>query len=251
MDLSLVIPSFFAGLITFLAPCTLPLVPGYLGFISGVSSSELQDPAKAKKAKGKIFLNGIFYVIGFSAVFIILGSLLGLGGQALGQYRIWLSRVGGVFVIIFGLYMLGILKISFLSAEKTFNPSKIVKPGNPLSSFLFGAAFAFGWTPCVGPVLGAILTLAASSATVFSGAFLLSIFSLGLAVPFLVIALFIGSASDYLIRASKYLKAISIIGGIFLILLGLLLITSKFSFWILYAYKFFDFINYQSILNYL
>jgi|SRR3989344_2939594 len=251
MDLSLIFPAFFAGLITFLAPCTLPLVPGYLGFISGVSGVELTDPEKAKKAKGKIFLNGLFYVIGFSAVFILLGSLLGLGGQALGQYRIWLSRIGGVFVIIFGFYMLGILKLSFLGANKTFNVSKIIRPGNPASSFIFGSAFAFGWTPCVGPVLGAILTLAASSATVFNGAFLLAIFSAGLAVPFLFIALMIERASRGIERISKYLKAISIVGGIFLILLGILLATDMFSLWLTYAYKIFNFFNYEAILKYL
>lgn len=251
MDLSLIIPAFFAGVITFLAPCTLPLVPGYLGFISGVSSPDLQDPEKAKKAKGKIFLNGIFYVVGFSAVFILLGSLLGLGGQALGQYRIWLSRIGGVFVIIFGLYMLGVLRLSFLSTGRNFSASKMVRPGNPLSSFVFGAAFAFGWTPCVGPVLGTILTLAASSATLGQGAFLLGVFSFGLAVPFLLIALSIERASRRLTKIYKYLKTISIVGGIFLIFLGILLLTDMFSLWLTYAYKLFDFIYYESLLDYL
>lgn len=251
MDFSLIIPAFFAGIITFLAPCTLPLVPGYLGFISGVSSVDISDPEKIKKAKGKIFLNGIFYAIGFSAVFILFGSLLGLGGQALGQYRIWLSRVGGVFVIIFGMYMLGILKLSFLNTEKTFNVSKFIKPGLPASSFVFGAAFAFGWTPCVGPILGAILTLAASSATVAQGAFLLAVFSFGLALPFLLIALSIDKASSAIVKIFKYLKAVSIIGGIFLIFLGVLLITDMFSLWLTYVYKIFDFLNYEALLNYL
>ena len=255
MDFSLIIPAFFAGIITFLAPCTLPLIPGYLGFISGVSSVDLEDPEKSaswrKKIRGKVFLNGLFYVVGFSAVFIILGSLLGLGGQVLGQYRIWLSRVGGVFVIIFGLYMLGVLKLNFLSAEKTFNVSKFLRPGNPASSFIFGSAFAFGWTPCVGPVLGAILTLAASSATVAQGAFLLAVFSLGLAVPFLLIALGIERASRGIAVIAKYLKPISIIGGVFLIVLGFLLVTDMFSLWLTYAYKIFDFIQYEALLDYL
>lgn len=251
MDLSLVIPAFFAGFITFLAPCTLPLVPGYLGFISGVSSQDLENPEITRRARGKVFLNGLFYVIGFSTVFIVLGSLLGLGGQALGQYRIWISRIGGVFVIIFGVYMVGVLKLSFLSAERTFNVSKIVRPGNPTSSFLFGSAFAFGWTPCVGPVLGSILTLAASSATVASGAFLLAVFSLGLAVPFLIIALFVDRASQGIAVISKYLKIISIIGGIFLIFLGVLLVTNMFSLWLSYAYNLFNFINYDALLDYL
>jgi len=254
MDYSLIIPAFIAGILTFLAPCTLPLVPGYLGFISGVSLEDLKDPAKSKKVRVKIFLNGVLFVLGFSVVFIILGSLFGLGGSALAQYRVWLSRIGGVFVIIFGLYMIGIFRFSFLNflgGEKQIHVAKFIKPGNPLSSVIFGSAFAFGWTPCVGPVLGAILTLAATSTTVGQGAFLLGVFSLGLAVPFLLIAAGIGSASEYLAKIAKYLNVVSIIGGVFLIFLGILLLTDSFAVWLAYSYQLFDFINYESLLDYL
>lgn len=253
--ISLIIPAFIAGILTFLAPCTLPLVPGYLGFISGVSLEDLKKPDKAKKTRFKIFLNGLLYVIGFSLVFILLGSLFGLAGSALVKYRILLSRVGGAFIIIFGFYMiLSVFKIpflSFFSVKKQFWPGKFIKPGNPVSSFVFGSAFAFGWTPCVGPILGSVLLLASSSATVGTGAFLLAIFSLGLAVPFLLIALGIGSASRFLARISKVLNAVTFIGGIFLIFLGILLIANKFAFWLSYAYQLFNFINYESIINYL
>lgn len=251
MDFSLIIPAFIAGILTFLAPCTLPLVPGYLGFISGVSIHDLQDPTKAKIARRKIFLNGVLYVIGFSLVFIMLGSLFGLGGAALVKYRIWLSRIGGIFVIFFGLFMMGILKLPFLNVEKHVGSIQALKPGNPVSSLIFGATFAFGWTPCVGPILGSILTLAASSATIGRGAFLLAIFSLGLAVPFLIIAASIGSASTYLAKISKYLNVISVIGGVFLVFLGILLLTNKLGVWIAYFYQWFDFINYESLLDYL
>ena len=251
MDFSLIIPAFIAGVLTFLAPCTLPLVPGYLGFISGVSANDLQDPTKAKIARRKIFLNGVLYVIGFSLVFIILGSLFGLGGAALAQYRIWLSRIGGIFVVFFGLFMMGVFKLPFLNVEKHVGTIKVLKPGNPASSLIFGATFAFGWTPCVGPILGSILTLAASSATVGQGAFLLAVFSLGLAVPFLIIAASIGSASSYLAKISKYLNVISIIGGVFLVFLGILLLTNKLGVWIAYFYQWFDFINYESLLDFL
>lgn len=251
MDFSLIIPSFIAGILTFLAPCTLPLVPGYLGFISGVSINDLQDPNKSKTARWKIFLNGVFYVIGFSLVFIMLGSLFGLGGAALVKYRLWLARLGGVFVIFFGLFMTGILKLPWLNVEKHVSGVKALKPGNPLSSLIFGATFAFGWTPCVGPILGSILTLAASSATISEGAFLLAVFSLGLAVPFLIIAASIGSASAYLLKLSKYLNIITIIGGVFLIFLGILLLTNNLGIWIAYFYRFFNFINYDSLLDYL
>ncbi|MBI4034165.1 MAG: sulfite exporter TauE/SafE family protein [Candidatus Brennerbacteria bacterium] len=253
--LSLVIPAFIAGVLTFVAPCTLPLVPGYLGFISGVSLEDLKNPEKSRRARARVMLNGLFYVIGFSVIFIALGSLFGLAGAALFKYRIWLSRVGGIFVILFGLYMiLGAFRIpflNFLSGEKQFRIGKFIKPGNPLSSFLFGSAFAFGWTPCVGPILGSILIFASSSATVGTGAFLLTVFSLGLAVPFLLIAAGIGSARSFLTRIGRYLGWVSVVGGLFLIFLGVLLITNQFAFWLGYAYRLFDFINYESLLNYL
>jgi len=251
VDFSLIIPAFIAGILTFLAPCTLPLVPGYLGFISGVSVEDLADPLKSKSARKKIFLNGLLFIVGFSFIFILLGSLFGLGGFALAQYRIWLSRIGGIFVILFGLFMIGILRLPILNVEKHISGIKALKPGNPISSLIFGATFAFGWTPCVGPILGSILTLAAASATVGQGAFLLSVFSLGLAVPFLIIAAGIGSASNYISKLSKYLNVISIIGGLFLIFLGILLFTNKLSVWIAYFYQWFDFINYERLLDYL
>jgi cytochrome c-type biogenesis protein len=251
MEFSFIISAFIAGLLTFLAPCTFPLVPGYLAFISGVSVGDLQDPLKSKSARRKILLNGFLFVVGFSFIFVLLGSLFGLAGSALFQYRIWLSRIGGIFVILFGLFMLRILRLPFLNVEKNISGIKILRPGNPISSLIFGATFALGWTPCVGPILGSILTLVASSATVGQGAFLLSVFSLGLALPFLIVAVGIGSASSYISKLSKYLNVISIIGGLFLIFLGILLFTNKLGVWISYFYQFFRFINYEQLLNYL
>lgn len=251
---TLIIPAFIAGLITFLAPCTLPLVPAYLGFISGVSLSDLKDPKKAGKARGKIFFNAIMYVVGFSVVFIVLGSLFGLGGGALAKYRVLLSRIGGIFIILFGLYMLHVFKIpglNFLNNEQRFKPGKWLKPGKPVSSFIFGATFAFGWTPCVGPILGSILLLASSTATVASGAFLLTVFSLGLALPFLLIAIGIGSASNYVKKFEKYMSVVSIIGGIFLIALGYLVLTDQLAFWFSTVYQWFSFINYDRLLDFL
>ncbi|MBI4050311.1 MAG: sulfite exporter TauE/SafE family protein [Candidatus Doudnabacteria bacterium] len=249
--LSLAIPAFIAGILTFLAPCTLPLVPGYLSFISGVSAQDLNNPETHARARRRVFLNGLFYVIGFSLVFILLGSLFGLGGAALAQYRIWLSRIGGFFVIFFGLYMLGILKLpifNFLQAEKQVSVGKWLTPGKPVSSLLFGSAFAFGWSPCVGPVLGSVLLLASSSTTVGQGAVLLAIFSAGLAIPFLLIAAGIGSVGNFLRKISRYLN---IIGGIFLIFLGILLATNQFAAWLGYAYQLFDFLEYESLLEHL
>lgn len=252
MDFSLVIPAFIAGVLTFLAPCTFPLVPGYLGFISGVSLDDLKDPEKSKKLRWKIFLNGVFFIAGFSAVFISLGTLAGfIGGITLGWYRLWLGRIGGVFVVIFGLFMLNIIKIPALNKEKQFKLPAFLKRGHPLNSFIFGSAFGFGWTPCVGPILGSVLLLASTSATAFQGAILLSVFSAGLATPFLMIAIGIGSASKYIAKISRYLSWVSIIGGIFLIFLGILLIIGKISFLISYSFIIPRFINYERILNYL
>jgi cytochrome c-type biogenesis protein len=254
MDLGLIIPAFIAGIFTFLAPCTLPLVPGYLSFISGVSTEDLKNTETAKRARIKIFMNGLLYVVGFSVVFVIMGSIFAAAGIVLAGYRLVLARIGGAFVIIFGLYMTGVLNfsfLSFLSSEKRLPAFKYLKPGNPASSFLFGSAFAFGWTPCVGPVLGAVLTLAATTGTVGEGAFLLSVFAAGLALPFLTIAIGIGSATSYLNKIIPYLNIVSVVGGIFLIFLGVLLLTDNFVIWIAKAYELLDFVNYDSLYDFL
>lgn len=252
MDNSLLIPAFIAGVLTFIAPCTLPLVPGYLGFISGASLDDLKDPEKAKKARWKIFLNGFFFMLGFSTVFIVMGTLVGfIGASLLVPYRLWLGRIGGVFVILFGLFMLNVLKLPFLAREKQLGAPALLKRGKPINSFILGSAFAFGWTPCVGPILGSILLLASTTATALQGALMLAVFSLGLAVPFLLIAIGIGLASRYIQNISKYLNFVSVIGGVFLIFLGVLLITQNMGFLISYGYRIFQFIDYDRLLNYL
>lgn len=248
---ALIAPSFIAGLLTFLAPCTLPLVPGYLGFISGVSLADLNDPGRARAARWKIFLNGLFFTIGFTSIFIIFGAAFGLVGNILAPYRLWLGRIGGVFVILFGLFMLNVIKIPWLSGEKRLAVPTIFARGRMVNSFILGTAFGFGWTPCIGPILGSILFLASFSATALSGAFLLGIFSLGLALPFLLIAIGIGQAGRYLNSWGRYLKIISVLGGLFLIFLGGLLATNHLSVWVSYFYGWFGFINYDKLLNYL
>ncbi len=172
---SLILPAFIAGILTFLAPCTLPLVPAFLAFISGASAKELQDPIRLPQIRRKVFLNGIFYVIGFSTVFVLLGVLFGIGGAGLVKYQDVLEKVGGVFILFFGLYLIGILERipqlrAILSSEHRLRLPSSLKPGTASSSFIFGATFAFGWTPCVGPILGSILLLASSTATVGQGA---------------------------------------------------------------------------------
>ncbi|MBI3115094.1 MAG: sulfite exporter TauE/SafE family protein [Candidatus Kerfeldbacteria bacterium] len=248
----LILPAFVAGLLTFLAPCTLPLLPAYLGFISGASANDLLDPARAPTIRRRVVLNSLFYVLGFSLVFILLGSLFGLGGAAIVKHRLLVARIGGAFIIFFGLYMLGLFRLPlfrFFASERRIHPA--LKPGNPGSSFVFGATFAFGWSPCIGPILGSILLLASSSTTVGAGAFLLFVFSLGLAIPFILAALAIGSMGQYLRRLGRALHVISIVGGVFLILLGVLLLTDNFNLWISWFYALFRGINYEGILEYL
>lgn len=246
-----IISTFFAGILTFLAPCTLPLVPAYLGFISGIDQDALKNPETAKAARRKIFFNGLAFIVGFSLVFIAFGVLAGIAGQALAPYRVWMARIGGVLVILFGLFMLGFFKLPFFQSDKRIPIPKWLTLGRPSSSLFIGGTFALGWTPCVGPILGSVLLLAGTSATAVQGGFLLAVFSLGLAIPFLIIALLFSRATRYIDSISKYLKWVSIIGGIFLILLGALLVTDNFGLTIQYGYELLDFINYDRLLDFL
>lgn len=252
----LIIPAFIAGVLTFLAPCTLPLVPAYLGFISGASAKDMQNPKLAAVVRHRALRNGISYVVGFSIVFITLGLLFGMGGAALAMYQDVLEKIGGVFILIFGLYLIGALDRipvvhKFLTTEKRFHFGTTLKPGTAPSSFILGATFAFGWTPCVGPILGSILFLASSTATAWQGAFLLSVFSLGLAIPFLLIAWGVGHATQTIKQLSEILPYISFIGGALLILLGALLLTDQLGIWLSWTYQFFEVFQYERLLDYL
>jgi cytochrome c-type biogenesis protein len=252
--MELILPAFIAGLLTFLAPCTLPLIPGYIGFISGVSVKDIQDGHLPLQARKRIFLNGLVYVLGFSLVFIGLGVLFGLFGTALIDLRQWITNIGGILIIGFGLFMVGAYKLPifrFFTSDKRFHIVERLTPGTPLSSFLFGATFAFGWTPCVGPILGTMLLLVSTKGNIVEGAMLLSVFSLGLGLPFLAVALGISHALEYIKKITPFLHAISIIGGIFLIMIGILLLTGYMAIWINMFYDLFSWINYDSLYNYL
>jgi cytochrome c-type biogenesis protein len=253
---ALIVPAFIAGLLTFLAPCTLPLVPAYLGFISGASAKDMQNPKLAAGIRWRVLLNGVFYVLGFSMVFIALGILFSVGGAVLAAFQEALVKIGGVLILFFGLYLIGLFdKVpvihQFLTTEKRFHLGTSLKPGTASSSFIFGATFALGWTPCVGPILGSILFLASSTATVWQGAFLLSIFSLGLAIPFLLIAWGVGHAAQTVRRLSVVLPYVSFVGGCLLILLGVLLLTEQLGIWLSWTYRVFEFFHYERLLDYL
>lgn len=249
---ALIIPSFIAGLLTFLAPCTLPLVPAYLTFVGGASVKDLSDEEKKKKARAKVFINGVFFVLGFSAVFITLGLFAGTIGGFVAGSRLWFARIGGVLVILFGLTMLNIIKIPQLLSEKKFSiNANSERRGTYGFSFLLGTIFGSGWTPCIGPVLGSILVIAGSSATAGSGALLLAVFSLGLTIPFLLIALGIGRSQKFIDKYADKLGFVTKIGGLLIIGLGILLLTDKMYFLVSYGYKLLEFINYDALINYL
>lgn len=251
ISIGLAVASFVAGLLTFLAPCTLPLVPAYLGFISGVDNKALADPTRTLEAKRKILRNGAAFILGFSLVFVLFGVLAGFAGTALAPYRLWLARVGGILIIIFGLFMLGAFNISFFAREKRIPIPEWLSLGKPSTSLFIGGTFALGWTPCVGPVLGSILLLAGTSSTALEGGVMLAIFSLGLSIPFLIISALFSKATIYINKISHSLRWISIVGGSFLILLGLLLATDNFGLTIEYGYRLFEFLEYDRLLNYL
>lgn len=244
-EIALVLSSFIAGVLMFLAPCTLPLVPAYLAFISGVKEDEIDAAAKRK-----IRRNGAMFVIGFSVIFIVFGILAGLFGSFVGQYRMLLSQIGGGFIILFGLMMLGVFSIAPLAKNWSLAMPKGITPGQPLSAFLIGAIFALGWTPCVGPVLASVLLIASTKATVFSGAFLLAVFSLGLAVPFMVVALLYTKAAGYIQRYSYISKTVSVVGGAFLILIGILLLMGDFAITTRYGYDLFNYLGIGSLFNF-
>ncbi len=213
--------ALIAGLVSFLSPCILPIIPGFLAYLAGASLAE----AQAKRAD--IFLNALFFVLGFSFVFSLLGVLLNsiLSAVAFDTLT-WLSRIGGIIIIFFGIYLTGLIKIPFL--EKEYKLSVKTKFGSRyISSFVFGAAFAVGWTPCVGAVLGGILALAATQPGV---AFtLLFAYSLGLGIPFLIVGLFAGPAAAWIGKYGKWFNFINILFGIILIGLGVLVFTRSLS----------------------
>ena len=245
----LIIPAFVAGLLTFLAPCTLPMVPAYLGFISGVSAEEALGESKSR-LRYRIFFNGLAFVLGFSAVFILFGVFAGYLGHLFPEYRLWLSRIGGAFVILFGLFMLGILRVPAFSKEYRVNIKSPFAQGSYANAFALGAAFGTGWTPCIGPILGSILTLAATSSSAGSGALLLGVFAFGLSIPFLLVAAALGTAEKAITRITPYLNWISRASGALLVVLGFFLMANSMGTVIAFMYRLFSFINYDALLNY-
>lgn len=243
--------AFIAGILMFLAPCTVPLVPAFLAFIGGVSENDLADPQRRRSAKRKILLNALAYVIGFSLVFILFGTFAAVLGSLLGEWRPWLSRAGGAMLVLFGLSILGTFQIPGLSLERRIAIPKFLTLGRWESSLLIGSLFALGWSPCIGPILGSILFLASNSTTALSGAFLLAIFSLGLALPFLLCALLVGEASRLLARVEKLSRALQIAAGIILLAIGILMLSGNMGLLITWGFEWLDAFGYDRLLQYL
>ncbi|MBP9749391.1 MAG: sulfite exporter TauE/SafE family protein [Candidatus Pacebacteria bacterium] len=214
---------FFAGNLMFLAPCTLPLLPAYIGFLSGLTQHELAAGV-SKAARRKIFLNALLFVLGFTLVFSLMGVLAGFAGSLLTPAREWLRIIGGVFVIFFGVFMLGAFSLPLLLKERRLRLPAFFTVGSRPASFILGAAFGIGWTPCSGPVLGSVLSYAGTTGEVATGAMLLAIFSLGFSVPFLALAAGFTQASRIVASIAPFLRVVSIVGGVILIIMGLWLL---------------------------
>jgi cytochrome c-type biogenesis protein len=224
-NLPLPFAAFFAGLVSFLSPCVLPLVPGYVSLISGVGVEELKS--HDANLLRKMMLNSICFILGFSVVFITLGAISTEVGQLLARYKSSLAQIAGVVIILFGLHLTGIFRINALYSDKRLHG---VKGGSTMGgAFLIGFAFAFGWTPCVGPILAVILGFAAAQDSVFKGILLLTIYSLGLAVPFLLTTFGIQRFLKFYSRFRSHMHALEIVSGALLIALGVLLVFGRFT----------------------
>jgi len=214
--------AFSAGLLSFLSPCVLPLVPVYLASLVG---PEIFDD-KATRKRMPIFLHSLSFVIGFSIVFTILGAGAGLAGFAISAHLVAIRQIAGSLLIVFGLFMLAALKVPWLNFEKRLTLSQSVTTGY-LRSFLTGGIFSLAWTPCAGPILGGILTLALGSEAAWQGAYLLAVYSLGLGLPFLIMGIAFDSIAPLLKRIRRYSAAIYIISGLLLIAIGILILTNR------------------------
>lgn len=213
--------AFVAGVLSFLSPCVLPLIPSYVGFLTGLTLEELEV------RRGTALAHALWFVAGFSLIFIALGATASALGVLLLRSQVWIGRIGGGVVILFGLYLLGVLRPGLLMRERKVQLAR--KPLGYLGSAFVGITFGAAWTPCIGPILGAILTLAAAQASVGHGAALLTAYSVGLALPFVVTALALDRFLAWFQRFRPYLVWVERVAGILLILLGLLLVTDRFT----------------------
>ncbi|MSQ45941.1 MAG: cytochrome c biogenesis protein CcdA [Ignavibacteria bacterium] len=231
--------AFIFGLLSFISPCVLPIVPGYISFISGVSLDEMKEHSSS--GLKKMLMNSILFVLGFSLVFVLMGAGATTFGNFLLEQKSILSLVGGALIIIFGIHMTGLFRISALNYEKRFHMQN--KSFGLFGSFLVGLAFAFGWTPCIGPILATILAIASQQESVNQGILLLSFYSLGLGIPFIITAISINLFFNFFNKVKKYFHLIEVIGGILLITVGILIMTNKLTIIASWLIKLFPFLS--------
>ncbi|HBR16364.1 MAG: cytochrome C biogenesis protein [Deltaproteobacteria bacterium RIFCSPLOWO2_12_FULL_43_16] len=220
--------AFFFGLLSFISPCVLPLVPSYISFVTGISFEELSGNDGSKELKKVILINSLMFILGFSTVFVSLGASASFAGELLRTYQDIIRKVGGVVIILLGIHIIGIINLRMLQQDKRLHFFR-EKPAGILGSFLIGVGFAAGWTPCIGPILATILMMAASSKTLLQGIFLLIVYSLGLAIPFFLTSLGINTFLKHFNRLKKHMRVVSIVTGSFLIFTGILIYFNYFA----------------------
>ncbi len=231
--------AFLAGIVSFASPCVLPLVPAYLSFLAGVSYEDVR--AGNAETRARVIVGAVAFCLGFSLVFVALGASATFVGRLLDDYAPLLSKIAGALIILLGLQLMGVLRIRALEGDRRFHP--VFRQSSPLRAFAIGLAFAFGWTPCVGPVLAAILALAGSSGSVARGVALLGTYSLGIALPFLAAAVAFGAFSKAYDAIKKQMRAVEIGAGALLVITGALILTGTLatvSGWLLDAFPVFS-----------
>lgn len=218
--------AFSAGLLSFVSPCVLPLVPSYITYITGVSFKELTGSEAKSRLRWATILHSLFFIIGFSFIFILMGASASYLGQLLAEYQYWIMKGGGVLIILLGIHFTGVIHLPFLQMEKRFEMRK--KPLGYLGSFLIGVVFAAGWTPCIGPILSTILIYASTTKSLKTGILLLTYYSIGLGIPFFLSSLAFNSFLSAFDKIKQYMRLITIISGLFLIAIGILFLTDTF-----------------------
>jgi cytochrome c-type biogenesis protein len=221
------IAAFAAGFLSFISPCVLPLIPGYVSFVSGVSLEDMRGETAVSSARRRVLVTSLFFVLGFSLVFIALGATASVVGHFLLEKQPILAKIAGVLLVIFGLHTMGVFRIGFLESEKRMQANR--KPAGALGAVLVGIAFAFGWSPCIGPILGGILALAAAKDTVWEGTELLAVYSVGLGIPFLLTSIAINQFFAVTKRIRKHYHTIELVSGGLLVAIGVLIFTNQFT----------------------
>lgn len=219
--------AFLAGLLSFVSPCVLPLVPSFVTYITGLTFEDITSDKDRARIRKITISNSLAFIAGFTTIFILFGASATFIGQVFLQYQDIIQKIGAVLIILFGLYIMGVLKLNFLTKEKKFHIEN--KPSGYLGSYIVGMAFAAGWTPCVGPILGTILLYASTTGSIGKGIGLLAVYSLGLGLPLFISALAINTFISTFKVIARYMRWITIISGIFLILIGVMIFTNSFT----------------------